>query len=229
MIKRRKWFPYLFGALLIATLWIAKLMSDEKERKVERQEQKQAPILQQIIASTGGPYQWPMEKTGVLQNFAEFGKAPRFPNLYHSAVDYFAAPGTEVYAISDGIVYFSDHEPGYGGVIIIEHTPKGAYSLYGHVSARRWLIEKGSSVTKGQLIGYIAETDEGYGIGIVPHLHFSIRLGSPSDYPNSGRSNWMTGYTTEHPIYHQFVNPNKLISQSKLYYRTKQQGQPATN
>lgn len=229
MIKRGKWLPYLFVLLLMVTFWLAKLISDKKEQAVERQEQKVAPILENIIATSNGPYQWPLEETGVLQDFAEFGQASLFPNLYHSAVDYFAAPGTKVYAISDGTVYFSDHEAAYGGVIIIEHTPKGAYSLYGHVSARRWLIEKGASVTKGQLIGFIAETDEGYGIGIVPHLHFSIRLGSPSDYPTSGRSNWMTGYTTEHPIFHQFVDPNKFIAQSRLYFRNQRQGQDATN
>lgn len=225
MSKMKKWFPILFGLLLVVTLIAVKGLSEQKQRKIAAQEQAVAPKIKQIIEGTSDSYHWPMAKTGLLQNYAEFGKASRFPNLYHSAADYFAAPGTEVYAVSDGVVYFSGAESGYGALVIVEHKKDGLYSLYGHVSARRWLIEKGEPVTKGQLIGYIADTDEGYGIGIVPHLHFSMRLGAPSDYPQSGRSNWMTGYTTNHPVFHQFLDPNDFIAQSKRYHRDKEPSQ----
>ncbi|MDN3685718.1 M23 family metallopeptidase [Vibrio sinaloensis] len=78
-----------------------------------------------------------------------------------------------MFAIADGQVYFflAQSLP-TGGLVVINH--KGMYSLYGHVSAQRWLIERGANVKKGQLIGYIAETSEGYGIGAVPHLHFFL-------------------------------------------------------
>ncbi len=222
MNKIKVWFPYLFFLLLICTIGAAKWMTDEKERQVEQRKQEMAPVLEKIVANGREAYEWPMKKVGMIQDFAEFGKASRFPNLYHSAADYYATPGTEVYAVADGNVFFSGYEAGYGGLVIVKHKREGLYSLYGHVSAKRWLIEKGEQVTRGQLIGYIADANEGYGIGMVPHLHFSIRLGEPEDYPNSGRENWMTGYTTEHPVFHQFLDPNKFIAQSKLYHRKLQ-------
>ena len=219
MRKAKTWFIYSFPLLLIVTFVSVKWLTEQKRELISQHEQDMSIIIDKIVAGTSDAYQWPMETIGILQDYAEFGQAPRFPNLYHSAVDYFAMPGTEVYAIADGVVYYSDHQESYGGVVVIEHPQDGVYSLYGHVSSRQWLIEAGQPVNKGDLVGYIAETDEGYGIGIVPHLHFSIRLGSPSDYPSHGRSNWMTGYTTEHPVYHQFVHPSYFITQSKYFHR----------
>ncbi|MFB9217933.1 M23 family metallopeptidase [Vibrio sinaloensis] len=218
IFTRQRWL-YLFVVTLLVVLAATKWHAKVQRELVETQQQivldKAAPLMEK----NGQAFQLPMEKTGSIQDFAEFGKVLRFPNRYHTADDYYALPRTEVFAIADGQVYFSGSEPAYGGLVVINH--KGMYSLYGHVSAQRWLIERGANVKKGQLIGYIAETSEGYGIGAVPHLHFSIRLGSPDDFPRAGNNNWMTGYTTQHPSFVNFIDPDKFIAESKRYYRDK--------
>lgn len=92
-----------------------------------------------------------------------------------------------VYAIADGNISYSQYEADYAGFIIIDHPADNLYSLYGHLSYKMW-SKGGGPVKKGELIGYIANTNEGYHIGIYPHLHFSIRLGQKSDYPESGEA-----------------------------------------
>ncbi|RTZ17543.1 M23 family metallopeptidase [Vibrio aquaticus] len=206
------------AALVVATLIFAKWNTENERVKVAQQEQSLESDVDKAIASSSEAFALPMPKSGMIQDYAEFGKVARFPNLYHSAADYYASPGDPVYAVANGIVYFSGYQEAYGGLVIVQHEREGIYSLYGHVSAKRWLVDKGDSVKKGQLIGYIADTNEGYGIGAVPHLHFSIRLGKPEDYPMTGRESWMTGYTTEHPAFHRFVDPNKFIVRTKQFH-----------
>ncbi len=205
--------------MLIATLAGVKWHQNQQKNKIAEHESEQSVYVEAAIANTNQAFGLPMEKAGAIQDYAEFGKVARFANLFHSAIDYFAKPGTEVFAVADGEVYFSGAEGGYGALVVITHDRPGIYSLYGHVSAKRWLVEQGVQVKKGQLIGYTADTNEGYGIGVVPHLHFSIRLGNPEDYPNSGRDNWMTGYTQKHPAFYNFVDPEQFIQQTKIGHR----------
>lgn len=96
---------------------------------------------------------------------------------YHSAhghygCDYDAPIGTKVYASADGIVCESeDDAEGYGKHVVIKHS-KGEnysiYSLYAHLNKR--VVENGSSVKQGQLIGYVGNTGHSFGA----HLHFGI-------------------------------------------------------
>ncbi len=205
--------------MLIVTMAGVKWHQNEQQNRIAEHESEQSVYVEAAIANTNQAFGLPMKKAGSIQDYAKFGKVARFANLFHSAVDYFAKPGTEVFAVADGEVYFSGAESGYGALVVITHDRPGIYSLYGHVSAKRWLVAKGVQVKKGQLIGYIADTNEGYGIGAVPHLHFSIRLGNPEDYPNSGRDNWMTGYTQKHPTFYNFVDPEQFIQQTKMANR----------
>jgi murein DD-endopeptidase MepM/ murein hydrolase activator NlpD len=50
---------------------------------------------------------------------------------------------------------------------VINHT-NNLTTLYGHFS--RLLVQKGDTVTRGQIIGYSGET--GFATG--PHLHFTV-------------------------------------------------------
>jgi len=218
---RTKWKVGGFVVVLIATFGGAKWNAMVEKQEIAEQEASMEPEISIALSQSREAFGMPMTKAGMIQDYAEFGKVKRFANLYHSAADYYAQPGDPVYAVADGMVYFSGHQEDYGGLVIVNHEHAGLYSLYGHVSAKRWLIEQGVEVRKGELIGYIADTNEGYGIGDIPHLHFSMRLGNPEDYPSSGRENWMTGYTTEHPAFHNFVDPNRFISRSKKYHLSK--------
>ncbi|WP_260260638.1 M23 family metallopeptidase [Vibrio intestinalis] len=213
-MKRRQWFPFCCVLMLVAVFGGAKFYDNWQKQQVMEREQITQRQLDKTMASMRESFQFPMPSSGVIQDYGEFGQVPQFANSYHSAIDYYALPGDPVYAVAGGNVYFVGEQEAYGGLIIIDHPQNGLYSLYGHVSKRRWLIDQ-PTVKKGQLIGYIADVDEGYGIGTVPHLHFTMRIGSPDDYPALGQGNWMAGYTDKHPVFYDFIDPAKFISQSK--------------
>jgi len=93
---------------------------------------------------------------------------------FHTGIDICAADGAQLLAIADGKVvhvgymWYSGATTGRGPyAIIIEHSPS-FYSTYSH--NRKALVQQGSCVVKGQLIGEVGSL--GYSSG--PHLHFEI-------------------------------------------------------
>ena len=79
---------------------------------------------------------------------------------------------------------------GYGWLVIINHKQFNLYSLYGHLSPGRWSIKNKTPVQKGDLIGYLGDSDENGGSEkqpLVPHLHHGIRRGQMNDYPGGGQ------------------------------------------
>ena len=96
----------------------------------------------------------------------------------HTAVDYAAPTGTEVYAIGDGTVTKCGWDgSGGGNRIRIKHM-RGYESSYMHLSRFAKGIKAGSRVSQGQLIGYVGATGTATG----PHLDFRIwENGRPID------------------------------------------------
>ena len=96
----------------------------------------------------------------------------------HTAVDYAAPTGTEVYAIGDGTVTKCGWDgTGGGNRIKIKHM-RGYESSYMHLSRFAKGIKVGSRVSQGQLIGYVGATGTATG----PHLDFRIwENGRPID------------------------------------------------
>lgn len=87
----------------------------------------------------------------------------------HLGIDYAAKTGTPIMAAGDGRVIFAGTTSGYGNLTKIQHAD-GFVTLYAHQRNFKTGIKKGSSVKKGQLIGYIGTT----GLSTGPHLHFSL-------------------------------------------------------
>ncbi len=85
----------------------------------------------------------------------------------HLGIDFGARRGTPILAAGDGKVIYSGWMGGYGKVIKISHGG-GFVSLYAHQSRLR--ARRGSSVKKGQIIGYVGSTGRSTG----PHLHFGL-------------------------------------------------------
>lgn len=107
----------------------------------------------------------------------------------HTAVDYAAPTGTEVYAIGDGTITKCGWDPtGGGNRIRIKHM-RGYESSYMHLSRFASGIRVGTRVSQGQLIGYVGATGTATG----PHLDFRIwengrpldplKLNSPASEP----------------------------------------------
>jgi len=115
------------------------------------------PIPENAERGTG-VFDWPTNGV-ITQGFWE----------YHKAIDIGYPAGTPIYASDSGYVAkvgWSD--VGYGKMVLLDHG-NGFQTLYGHMSVL--LVEEGTSVAKGTLIGRMGSTGNSTG----PHLHFEIR------------------------------------------------------
>lgn len=85
----------------------------------------------------------------------------------HNGIDFAAPGGTSIYAAAGGTVIDSRYSSSWGNVIQIDHGG-GIVTLYAHCSYRG--VEKGQTVSKGQLIAKVGTT--GWSTG--NHLHFTV-------------------------------------------------------
>jgi murein DD-endopeptidase MepM/ murein hydrolase activator NlpD len=93
----------------------------------------------------------------------------------HPGIDISAHYGLPVTAAGNGEVIFAGRDPGYGGLVIVDHGGQ-LDTLYGHLSAL--YVHEGQSVHRGQAIGAIGATGRATGA----HLHYEVRVnGSPVD------------------------------------------------
>ena len=97
---------------------------------------------------------------------------------FHQGVDYGAAHGTPIRAVTDGVVAFAGRHGGYGNMVKLAHAG-GIGSGYAHMS--RIAVTPGARVAQGQVIGYVGST--GFSTG--PHLHFEVYRGGRAVNPGS--------------------------------------------
>lgn len=134
---------------------------------------------------------------------------------FHAAEDYKGPAGTPVYAMTHGHVSFSGTAEGYGWLVLIDHPRAHLYSLYGHLSPSRWKVESGTEVKRGDLIGYLGDSDENGGSKEQPvqtHLHFGIRAGRTADYPPQGEWRFMAGWIRCCPQDLGWLQPSMVIT-----------------
>ena len=115
---------------------------------------------------------WPTNSGYTISSY--YGYRPQVfgEGNFHSGVDIAGTGyGSNVYASNNGVVahvgYTAD---GLGYNVIIDHN-NGYYSVYGHMSGFANGIAEGTTVERGQVIGYVGSS--GWATG--PHLHFEIR------------------------------------------------------
>ena len=89
---------------------------------------------------------------------------------FHYGID-IAGTGynSDVYSANNGTVVVASNRYDFGNYIIVDHN-NGYYTLYGHMNKFAKGIKVGTTVAKGQLIGYVGST--GYSTG--PHIHFEV-------------------------------------------------------
>jgi murein DD-endopeptidase MepM/ murein hydrolase activator NlpD len=86
----------------------------------------------------------------------------------HAGIDFSAPMRTAIYATGDGRVSsIMRMDRGYGNCVIIDHG-FGYKTLYAHMS--RFNVQKGQSVKRGEVIGYVGNTGKSTG----PHLHYEV-------------------------------------------------------
>ncbi len=105
--------------------------------------------------------------------FGEYGVWSR----YHTGVDLTARLGTPIVAAGPGVVVASDGGSWAGNHVVIMHAD-GSRTLYAHMSAK--VVQPGTVVKAGQLIGYVGMTGRAFGY----HCHFeyyppSATVGDP--------------------------------------------------
>jgi murein DD-endopeptidase MepM/ murein hydrolase activator NlpD len=88
----------------------------------------------------------------------------------HQGVDFAAAYGSPVRAVTDGLVAFVGRHGGHGNHIRLNHSANLG-SSYSHLS--RYAVSPGERVTQGQVIGFVGST----GLSTGPHLHFEVYRG----------------------------------------------------
>ena len=96
----------------------------------------------------------------------------------HAGIDFGAAWGSPIFAVSDGIVSFAGRHGGHGNYVRLEHGG-GLGSGYGHMS--RIAVAPGTRVRAGQVIGYVGSS----GLSTGPHLHFEVYRGGATINPLS--------------------------------------------
>jgi len=85
----------------------------------------------------------------------------------HAGIDFGAAWGSPIFAVSDGMVSYAGRHGGHGNYVRIEHGG-GLGTGYGHMS--RIAVAPGTRVRAGQVIGYVGST----GLSTGPHLHYEV-------------------------------------------------------
>ena len=113
-----------------------------------------------------GETDWPAEGTVIYG----FGRAinPNNTAIRWNGIGIAAPLNTQVRAIAAGEVMVADVIGTYGLTVIVQHGG-GDYSVYGSLS--RSDVQKGTRVTRGQVLGAIGRSDP----LLAPHLHFEIR------------------------------------------------------
>ena len=196
--------------------------ADELNKRLDTyREQKANSIAQNAIDLGGGTLGYPLnEKNRRITNDYSSGG--------HQGIDYGVPVGTPVYAADDGIVVKSmaiteGGSPGrgtparapngklyrsYGEYIQIQHS--GLNTYYAHLSKR--LVESGTRVKRGQLIGYSGNTGNSSG----PHLHFEVRKNGTVVNPHDFMSD---SVTQKHGNYTYQLNTyitNSPVDNSKI-------------
>ena len=88
---------------------------------------------------------------------------------FHKGLDISNRMGTPVLAPAQGAVILAARDGAYGNSVEINHGG-GIVTKYGHM--RRWAVQPGQWVKRGEIIGYIGMSGRTTG----PHLHYEVRL-----------------------------------------------------
>ena len=98
----------------------------------------------------------------------------------HKGIDFGAGWGTPIHAAADGQVVRAGWAGGYGRQVRIAHGG-GMATSYSHMS--RMIVEPGSIVHQGQVIGYVGSS----GLSTGPHLHYEVLQGGQAVNPMNVR------------------------------------------
>ena len=126
-----------------------------------------------IIPNVGsiGSWGWPTNPGYTFSSYFGYRPSVFGEGDFHSGLDIAGTGiGSPVYAANNGTVIIKTTTYSYGNYIMIDHN-NGYFTLYAHMNGFAPDISVGSTVSRGQIIGYVGQT--GWATG--PHLHYEIR------------------------------------------------------
>ncbi len=115
------------------------------------------------IPLASGTYKYSTSSYGYRTHPVTFEKLD-----FHPGLDLATEIGTAVMTTADGKVISTKYDANLGLYIKIDHG-NGFKTLYGHL--RRFAVEKGDIVSRGELIGNSGNS----GRSTAPHLHYEVR------------------------------------------------------
>ncbi len=184
---------------------IKKLESDKTKKQKQKEEQKLLEAKEATNVSVNIKMLFPLPSPYAHSFINDWGFARAGNRSGHQGTDIFAAKGTPLIAVEDGVI---DDNFGYlriGGWRLHVVTPAGVDYYYAHLNndtvgtddgkggaktAYAPGIAPGVSVKKGQVIGYVG--DSGDAEPTPPHLHFGIVVngGWTNPFPHLRASDW---------------------------------------
>ncbi len=132
--------------------------------------QQIAPAIQSgiSISSQKGTLDWPVPGK-ITRGFGVYRHSRFGTTTMCNGVEIAAPEGTDVRAIFNGVVVFSEWFKGYGQSVILSHSD-GYYTLYAHNS--EILVQRGQTAQRGQVISKVGSTGSLEGS---VSLYFEIR------------------------------------------------------
>ena len=121
------------------------------------------------VSAIAIPSVQPVDRLTFTSNFGIRSDPFRGSARMHAGVDISGPVGTPIYATADGVIAHAERMGGYGNMVEVDHG-KGIATRYGHMS--RILVESGTQVRRGQLIGLMGSTGRSTG----SHLHYEVRI-----------------------------------------------------
>lgn len=161
-------------------LAVEKAELDEKKKALKKEEDAlkaeadrlTSEILKLIDKNSkyvGGEFTWPCPaSTYITSSFGNRLHPILKSWIFHTGVDIGCSSGKNILAAASGKVIMSQVYGGYGNCVMIDHGG-GIVTLYGHASVL--CVNKGDTVTRGQVIAKVGSTGRSTG----PHLHFEVR------------------------------------------------------
>ncbi len=117
-----------------------------------------------------GSWGWPTESGYTISSYYGY-RTFAGSREFHNALDIAGTGvGSKIYAANNGVIEVREYNKSYGYYIMINHN-NGYYTLYAHMSSFNSNFSVGSTVSRGDVIGYVGATGRASG----PHLHYEIR------------------------------------------------------
>jgi murein hydrolase activator len=153
---------------------------EEKARRLQRlvdvlSQQKRGEMTALDIRSVQGALEWPVQGK-VIERFGR-QRNPKFATFtVNNGLRIEAVPGTQVRAVFQGTVLFSQWFKGYGNLVILDHGNR-VFTLYGNLKASA--VAVGDRVVTGQPIAGVGESED----ASAGHLYFEVRQDNKPEDP----------------------------------------------